>query len=268
MDIQLQQKEFDLSRYVITMNGNDLQDLLLGTTHEEERQKRWKENSSKERIKQLLRKRGWSPEFLDRMNGIYLQRPLTKEEVFKAFEVKFLKPEIKKIQVSHPNLTVDYNRQFLEDTAQFFFNGSSLRDLRTFAQDRVGAAILKSIPEGMGWKEPIHLDLSLSDTLREDPESSVFGRKISLVVQRSATKEVPADTRSTDLTLDMPKYKRLGLDSRDPVFNNALAQVLAQVKDRLKSRIKGQDDLIERTVRVIKAVYGNPENGRCPEQHG
>lgn len=131
--------EYNLSRYVFLLTGNDGQELYQGASDENLRESTWARNNRPERIMEILEKAGVPPPLLGRMAGLFWARPLNKAEmttVAKKFLAAF-RQEMEERQIK-----LSYNAQFIDELIAHSYSVlMGARSVRNFVENAVGGLI-------------------------------------------------------------------------------------------------------------------------------
>ncbi len=141
-------RKYDLSKLVVWMTGNDMQDLYQGVSGDDMREAIYNKNKSESNVRAELRKRGFPEALLGRAQLAVHTKPLldgSKIEIAK----RTLEGGFKNLKKQFPGLEILIPDQVLKTTSDVFFNhnqgGRSLRNkFESEIQGLITNAILES----------------------------------------------------------------------------------------------------------------------------
>ncbi len=141
-------RKYDLSKIVVWMTGNDMQDLYFGVSGDDMREAIYNKVKNEANVRAELRKRGFPEAILGRAQLVVHTKPLldrSKNEIAK----KTLEGGFKNLKKQFPGLEVSIPDDVLKTTTEVFFNhnqgGRSLRNkFESEIQGLITSAILES----------------------------------------------------------------------------------------------------------------------------
>lgn len=134
-------KEYDLTKYMIQLTGNDGQHFFAGSSADEDRLEIWKKVNNEETLHEMLVQSGIPEALLARLSSIILTKPLLRQEL-KPIAEKLLIQKIKPIEQQYKGLKINYDSSILDVLADSFFSHSKgVRAIRETIDKRFGYAI-------------------------------------------------------------------------------------------------------------------------------
>ncbi|HPI40968.1 MAG TPA: hypothetical protein PLJ21_09190 [Pseudobdellovibrionaceae bacterium] len=161
---------YDLSKYVIINTGNDSEKLFQGIGADDLRLATWKDESKPEKVFALLSESGVPEAFLGRMAGLFMMKPLLKDESSEIAE-KLLSQSFKKV-IEDLGIEIVYDQKFLEQfTKTFFSQNQGGRSLRNVIDNRVIGLVAMLVVNNGGLRsvEGKKIQLFIEDNLRIEP---------------------------------------------------------------------------------------------------
>ena len=141
-------RKYDLSKIVVWMTGNDMQDLYLGVSGDDMREAIYNKVKNESTVRSELRKRGFPEAILGRAQLVVHTKPLldkSKTDIAR----KTIESGFKNLKKQFPGLEVAISDHVLKTTTEVFFNhdqgGRSLRNkFESEIQGLITSAILES----------------------------------------------------------------------------------------------------------------------------
>jgi ATP-dependent Clp protease ATP-binding subunit ClpC len=141
-------RRYDLSKIVIWMTGNDLQDHYFGVSGDDMRESIYNKLKDESKVRAELRQRGFPEAILGRAQLVVHTKPLLNKSTM-AIARKTLESGFKNLKRQFPGLEISIPDHVLKTTTEVFFNhdqgGRSLRNkFESEIQGLITSAILES----------------------------------------------------------------------------------------------------------------------------
>lgn len=190
---------YELGNYVFLFTGNDGEKIFQGINNEAYKEMLWKQNSSREKIFNLLTEVGVPEAFLGRLNEVFLFKPVTKKTAT-AIAKKFMKGFEKNYAVT---VTYSNKEQFFKNLIQaVFFASEGARSVRNFIENRLGSYVIR-VAEGALKKGEVlkSVKLGWTDNLKGRVYAAKSFNRISQLSVSISTDIKPKYTRATSLNV-------------------------------------------------------------------
>lgn len=162
--------EYNLSKYIFLLTGNDGQELYSGGTDEHLREATWSRYNKVEKLIEILVNAGVPEPLVSRMAALFWARPLNKKEMRIVAE-KFL--EKIREEWSERKIKLEYSPSFVEEMVGHSYTVMmGARSVRNFVENAVGGLLakieLKAFEDKMDLSEAT-IHLSFGDSAKRDP---------------------------------------------------------------------------------------------------
>ncbi len=139
-------KTYSLRDYVFIFTGNEAERIFAGNSQDDLLRAIWKDHSSEEKARELLRQSGLSPAFVGRIGSVVLTEPPvkeTKENIVK----KLLGEWISRVESKQP-VRIIHDASFVEMVSKLTYSASEgARSVINFVNTTLGSAASKGVFE-------------------------------------------------------------------------------------------------------------------------
>jgi ATP-dependent Clp protease ATP-binding subunit ClpA len=139
-------KTYSLRDYVFIFTGNEAERIFAGNSQDDLLRAIWKEYSSEEKARELLRQSGLSPAFVGRIGSVVLTEPPVKETKENIVR-KLLGEWIKRVEAKQP-VRILHDDSFVELVSKLTYSASEgARSVINFVNTTLGSAASKGVFE-------------------------------------------------------------------------------------------------------------------------
>ncbi len=201
-------QEYDLTKHIIQLTGNDGEHFFMGSTADEDRMAIWKSKNHEDILHELLIDAGIPEALMGRLAALILTKPLLRSEM-KPIAEKMLLEKIKPLETQYRGLKITYGDDVLDSLVDSFFNHSrGMRSIRHVVNTRFGSTIQMALLESeidLNDLTDVKLNLKISDNKSTKPYklADAPNRNVQLAVditKKDPKKRANVFKRIVDLT--------------------------------------------------------------------